>query len=322
MDTVYLNEFGTKVKKNGGKIVVEKLDGSITQLPSKLIKCFVVTANVQISCEAIKEILRNDGRIIYMDSNGSILGTLGSDHNAGRKLVRQLEAYIDPDKRTQIARYIVKKKLLTQRDLLLGFNKRKHNALVKEAANSIYGIYMRSDFVYDVNKLMGMEGIAAKKYFEVWNNLVDDYGLEWKGRKKHPATDPINSMLSFAYSLLEKDIRAVIASKSLSVTIGFLHEVNYRKDSFVYDVMEPFRAMIAEKYVLMCLRWQRFKEDDFEVNAKGCYFKADAKKRFIEGYEMFVAGETEQAKGRVAIKEFVESILAMLSSEEFEELAI
>ena len=72
----------------------------------------------------------------------------------------------------------------------------------------------------------------------------------------------------------------------------------------------------------MCLRWQRFKEDDFEVNAKGCYFKADAKKRFIEGYEMFVAGETEQAKGRVAIKEFVESILAMLSSEEIEELVI
>ena len=140
---------------------------------------------------------------------------------------------------------------------------------------------------------MGIEGVAAKAYFDTFAILLSGGAFKWNGRHKRPATDPVNAMLSFGYSMLEKDVRRAISTAGLASSIGFLHELNYRKDSLVYDLMEVFRPTIIDKLVLRCISLKIFTESDFIISDGKCLFEEDAKKRFIAEYENYVGQEDD-----------------------------
>ena len=100
-------------------------------------------------------------------------------------------------------------------------------------------------------------------------------------------------MLSFGYAMLEKDVRRAVATAGLASSIGFLHELNYRKDSLVYDLMEVFRPTIIDKLVLRCISLKMFAESDFVISDGKCLFEEDAKKRFIYEYENYFGKEDD-----------------------------
>ena len=139
-----------------------------------------------------------------------------------------------------------------------------------------------------IEKLMGIEGVAAKAYFDTFAILLSGSAFKWNGRHKRPAPDPVNAMLSFGYAMLEKDVRRAVATAGLASSIGFLHELNYRKDSLVYDLLEVFRPTIIDKLVLRCISLKMFAESDFIISEGKCLFEEDAKKRFIYEYENYV----------------------------------
>ena len=145
-----------------------------------------------------------------------------------------------------------------------------------------------------IEKLLGLEGVAAKSYFDTFGILINGTDLKWQGRRKHPAPDEINAMLSFAYALLEKDVRRAVAANGLAAGIGFLHELNYRKDSLIYDLMEVFRPSIADRFVLRCINLRVFTENDFVCDKCRCLFNDSSKKRFITAYEEFMGAVNEE----------------------------
>jgi CRISPR-associated protein Cas1 len=58
------------------------------------------------------------------------------------------------------------------------------------------------------------------------------------------ASDWVNCMLNYGYSLLEVDCLRAINSVGLDAHIGFLHEAQPGKNSLAYDMQEPFRFLI------------------------------------------------------------------------------
>lgn len=132
---------------------------------------------------------------------------------------------------------------------------------------------------------------------------------------RRPAPDPVNAMLSFAYTLLEKDIRRAAAAAGLSPYIGFLHELNYRKDSLIYDLMEPFRPLIADRFVLKCINLRIFTQDDFVMENGRCLFTEESKKRFIDMYENFITANDDAEYG---LKKQIEYEVKILSGRLYE----
>lgn len=45
----------------------------------------------------------------------------------------------------------------------------------------------------------------------------------FRGRNRRPPTDPVNAMLSFAYSLLAGDCASALESVGLDAYVGFMH---------------------------------------------------------------------------------------------------
>ncbi len=79
--------------------------------------------------------------------------------------------------------------------------------------------------------------------------LIDD---EWGFRKriKHPPTDPVNSMMSYGYSLLFYNIYAMVRTHGLHPYIGIFHRIRDGHPALVSDIMEEFRAPVVDTTVL------------------------------------------------------------------------
>lgn len=292
MSTIYLNQYGTEVSKDGGKIVIRTMDGKVQYIPSSYANCFVVMTSVQITYAVIMEVLSNGGCILYLEKDGRILGELGARFGRPRNLVRQLSCYMDPVKRQYLASIFVKKKLQCERNFLSIRYKSNKNQLLKTSISKISGLIKVVDSKRSIETLMGVEGVGAKTYFDTFPILLEGRGFEWNGRKKRPAADPMNAMLNLGYALLEKDIRRELSVVGLSECIGFLHEIDFRKDSLVYDVMEVFRTNVVDRFVFRCIGLNMIKPDDFFWENGRCLFNEETKKKFIKAYEQYVAEKT------------------------------
>lgn len=251
MSTLYLTQHGTEMTKDGGKLVL-KCNDEVRYIPSSYAECVVVMANVGISHAAVREILRCGGSIVYLEKDGSLLGELGNTGTGKRNRIRQMETYLDEGRRFEIASGIVQKKITAQRDLLSTKNKSMESDVLRKATAKLGALVNVARKQDSTQKLMGVEGLASKTYFDTFGMLLSGSEFKWVGRRR-PANDPINAMLNFGYSLLEKDIRRFINVSGLDSSIGFLHATDLRKESLVYDLMEVFRPGVVDKLVIRCV---------------------------------------------------------------------
>ena len=106
-------------------------------------------------------------------------------------------------------------------------------------------------------------------------------GFSFSGRVRRPPTDPINALLSFLYSILGNDISAALQGVGLDPQVGFLHCERPGRDSLALDLLEEFRAFIADRLVLSLLNRQQIKPDDFDVSASGSVCLKDAARKLV-----------------------------------------
>ena len=161
--------------------------------------------------------------------------------------------------------------------------------------------------------LNGVEGAAARLYFDVLMRR-NKSAFAWPGRVKHPATDPINSLLSFVYTLAGNELAGLAEALGLDSYLGSLHQLDYGRRSLALDLVELFRAPLADRLVLtMCNRHQ-FSEADFEtVEGGALHLRPEASKRFFAEYErwMLHAPLTDSNAGfRQALRKTVEDYAA------------
>lgn len=93
--------------------------------------------------------------------------------------------------------------------------------------------------------------------------LICDGSWRFRQRAYYPPPDPFNALLSFAYSLLLKDVLADVNLIGLDPYLGFFHEVDYGRPSLALDLMEEWRPYVADALVLELVNRGTLKADDF-----------------------------------------------------------
>lgn len=75
-----------------------------------------------------------------------------------------------------------------------------------------------------MSHLQGLEGAAATVYFGVFDQLIlgEKPLFSFSGRSRRPPLDPINALLSFAYSLLAHDCASALESVGLDSYDSFI----------------------------------------------------------------------------------------------------
>lgn len=149
-----------------------------------------------------------------------------------------------------IARDIVAAKIQAQKQVLQR-QQRNHGIQqsLTEQITALNNILNTLKVTKDIDKIRGYEGDAAARYFSVFDKLLSEsaQGFSFSGRVRRPPTDPINALLSFLYSVLGNDISAALQGVGLDPQVGFLHCERPGRDSLALDLLEEFRAFIADR---------------------------------------------------------------------------
>lgn len=139
-----------------------------------------------------------------------------------------------------------------------------------------------------LESLRGLEGVGATAYFDALNEMI----LNEKGtfyfheRSRRPPLDPMNALLSFAYSLLAHDCASALESVGLDAYVGFLHRDRPGRTSLALDLMEELRPCMADRFVLTLINNRMIRPEDFEWRESGAVLlKDEARRTFLKAWQ-------------------------------------
>jgi CRISPR-associated protein Cas1 len=124
-----------------------------------------------------------------------------------------------------------------------------------------------------IDAVRGHEGKAASIYFEHFSGIFKDPlsgEFDSNGRKRRPPPDPLNSCLSFAYSMLAQECVTALRIARLEPSIGGFHVSRPGRPALALDLMEPFRPLIADSIAITCFNRGELTEGHFLRTASGC----------------------------------------------------
>ena len=139
-----------------------------------------------------------------------------------------------------------------------------------------------------LEELRGVEGDSAAAYFAVFPRLLTNHdpSITFDGRSRRPPRDPVNALLSFLYSLLMHDCRSALESCGLDPQCGFLHRDRPGRPSLALDLMEEFRACLADRTALSLFNRRQIQGSDFRTeDAGGVFLKDDARKIVLTAWQ-------------------------------------
>lgn len=214
--------------------------------------------------------------------------------NSGNVLLRrtQYRTADNPVQCCQISRTMIFGKLFNAR-WSIERTRRDHGLRVDSeklasASQQIYGLLPLVKETASAEELRGLEGVGASAYFSVFNEMIlgDKEAFSFQGRSRRPPLDPVNAMLSFAYSLLSHDCASALESVGLDSYVGFLHRDRPGRNSLALDLMEELRPCMADRLVLTLINSRQIKAADFLYMESGAVLLSDeGRKTFLKNWQ-------------------------------------
>ena len=126
-------------------------------------------------------------------------------------------------------------------------------------------------------QLRGYEGEAASIYFGVFNELIlqQKKDFVFQGRNKRPPLDNVNAMLSFVYTLLANQITSALECVGLDPYTGYLHTDRPGRVPLSLDLIEEFRSVYADRFVLSLINKRIVNKKDFLKKENGAVLMSD-----------------------------------------------
>ncbi|NEQ33275.1 MAG: CRISPR-associated endonuclease Cas1 [Leptolyngbya sp. SIO4C5] len=139
-----------------------------------------------------------------------------------------------------------------------------------------------------LEQVRGYEGIGATQYFQSFKPLITNPGFDWLGRNFHPPTDPVNSLLSFGYTLLFNNVFSLLLAEELNPYLGNLHGAERQKAYLAFDLMEEFRSPVVDSLVMRLINQKSIRPTDFSwpKQNQGVYLTGAAKRIFLKRFEL------------------------------------
>jgi CRISPR-associated endonuclease Cas1/CRISPR-associated protein Cas4 len=253
-------------------------DTKIVGLPQISQVCLF--GGARITMPALQECMRREIPVSLFSTGGWYYGAVDPVEN------RQVHVRVaqfreaESERGLEIARRIVADKIANQRTIIRRNAASSDRSLLRRLEHSA----KRALDAPDRETLLGLEGSAAREFWGAYSTL---FTPEWRprGRTRRPPEDPVNAMLSFAYALLVKDCRLAVRTAGLDPFYGVFHTAHHGRPSLALDLMEPFRPLVADSVVLLCVKRGEVRENDFIKTGQAVAMNQRARRALIRAYE-------------------------------------
>jgi CRISPR-associated protein Cas1 len=294
--TLYLTTQGLRVGRKDEVLQVKQENSVVDEVRINDVSHVALFGNIQITTQAVQTLCELEVPVTYFSMGGWFYGlTRGHELKNVFLRIEQFRLARDPATCLRLARQFVQGKIRNHRTMLM----RNHLEAPPATLLKLKQYAEAASRAESIESLLGVEGGAAAAYFGELSGMIkpadelDDQlpGLEvptqpgfsfnfsFHGRNRRPPTDPVNALLSLAYSLL-----AALAV-GFDPYVGFYHQPRFGRPALALDLMEEFRPLVAESAVLSCINNRVVSEGDFVQAGQAVNLTAAGRKRFFQTYE-------------------------------------
>ncbi len=264
MEAVYILEPGAYLRREGKNLKVMKGSDVINEIPAEGLKRLMLIGYVSLSGGVLDFLINNRIETVFITPGGRYRARLVLDEHKHVKMRKAQYLHLsDSGFAVGSAKLIVKGKISNMfRFLLLRARQYKDEEL-KMSAIRLKGILAKSDKVKDLEVLRGIEGAAARIYFQSFEKMIRNPSFGFSGRNRRPPLDPVNALLSFVYTLLTNEVLSAIKTCGLDPYMGALHEISYGRPSLACDLVEEYRSFLGDRLVLGLINRRAIEPGDF-----------------------------------------------------------
>ena len=272
-----------RIGQRGDQVVVSIEGEPDRKLPIRQLLAVYLYGPVQVSAQLAHKFLEEGVDVSFFSPAGRFLGLLrglpasGVDARRGQyRLFDQMEI------RLQLAREAVRAKIHNQRVMLM-----RNGDVPDHILDALAGAREQAVSASDLDALRAVEGGAASVYFNQFASMIKSaagVAFDFSGRNRRPPRDPVNALLSLAYSVLAKELTGVCHAVGLDPFLGFFHQPRYGRPALALDLMEEFRPLVADSVAISLINRGEVSAGDFASGASGTFLGESGRRSFWEAW--------------------------------------
>ncbi len=285
---LYVTGYGLSIGRSGEALEVREKGKVVQTVRLHEISQVNVFGNATVTAGAVESLVGADKPVSYFSNGGWFYGmTTGLGLKNVFLRIEQFRKADDEPFCLTVARAITATKIRNQRTLF----QRNHEEPPPEPIERLKRLARQAEEAPALDALLGIEGTAARLYFEHFAGMlkVEDGeqrpAFDFTTRNRRPPRDPVNALLSFAYSFLARELTIVCQAVGFDPFVGFFHQPRFGRPALALDLMEGFRPLIADSAVLTAINTRMVTPGDFIRVGPAVSLTAGGRKGFIRAYE-------------------------------------
>lgn len=293
LNTLYVTTPDRYLSLDGENVVIRQDDTEIGRVPLHNLDRIMTFGYTGTSPALMGKCAKDGIELVFMSGNGRFLARVEGENNGNVLLRREQYRIADDEKRSlDIAKNMIAAKIYNSRwsvertirdhPMRIDVEKfRRKSEFLRESANKVMDIT-------DMDSLRGIEGECASVYFSVFDDMIlqQKDSFFFKGRNKRPPLDNVNAMLSFAYSLCTGMCTSALESVGLDAYVGFMHTDRPGRKSLAVDLIEEFRCVMCDRFVLTMINKRILNSDDFVKREDGAVILTEnGRKNFLTAWQ-------------------------------------
>lgn len=275
MERIYIFNSG-KLKRKENTLFFERENGR-RYIPVEGLKEIYLFSEVDLNSKVLNFLSQNGVILHVFNYYGYYSGSFIPRKSAvsGFLTVKQVEHYLDEEKRTLLAASFVEGAIFHS---IRNLKKRGvDESEVEELRELPHKLYRASS----VPEIMAVEGMAKEIYYSLFDSLIEDDFFKINKREKRPPSNPANALISFVNSMIYTATLSEIYRTQLDPTISYLHEPSTGRFSLSLDISEIFKPLIGDSVILSLIKGKRLSKKDFDSSLNYAYLTETGRKKVV-----------------------------------------
>lgn len=265
------------------------------RLPAGMVSRIDLGAEVEAEDAALRLAAAHGIPVALLNEGGWPQGLLmpALAQDAGLHLA-QARLALDPALAAPVAAALTGARIRNAQALLRRLNRRRKEAAIAAVCAALRDDWARAEAAASLAEARAAEAEAARRYWPALSACLE-HGFALPSRRDPQRATPVNAVLDYTASLLTRDIRAAVLQAGLHPGFGVLHAAADDRDACVYDLIEPFRAPLAEGLAVYLLNNRVLRAADFVLGPPrgagrhGIRLLPAASRKLVQGYEAWMA---------------------------------
>lgn len=290
LNTLFVFTQDAYLAKDGESVVVRVERDERLRLPVHTLGGIVCFGHVSASPHLMGLCAEKGVSVSFCSLGGRFIARW-SGFTPGNVLLRRRQYRVADreDERCPIVRSMLLAKIANSRTVLLRAAREHEDSAasneLSRAAADLARSMLAAGGAGTVDSLRGVEGEAANTYFSVFQRLLrppaDTDAFLFSGRNRRPPRDRVNALLSFLYAMLAHDARSACETVGLDPAVGFLHTDRPGRPGLALDLMEEFRAFLADRLALTLINLGQVKAAGFTLTESGAVEMTEATRKDV-----------------------------------------